>query len=498
MSYNQASAPPPSYSQATGQPPPQGMPMPTPQMPGQPPPQAGGYPAAEPPPQAGGYPGAAPPQQQSVFRLSYVDFMPSQISGTGSSGFLSFSYPQFERFDVLVTRANQWLQQNPTMEVKTCESLEVKFEYHLGSSGGVVNPDRSLFYESGKVRSCYVRGLRLWFGQKMDPSVPPQQIRYINYVPGCIQAPSLFGYPQFESFGETVNKINLMMRQNPLPGKILTVETQDVKVRGAWSGTTIDPDKSFWYEDGNYRKLFLFIIRVFYVNGPPAYEEIGTGDFVPGCTHVPSGLFDWPQFEPYSQVAARACAWANGSLQGCRLANAQTLHIKISRKGWSGQMTIDSQRSSFVDAGNMATMYVRIMRLIFLKPLQGAVAPPRPVQLSIKTFVPAQISHGGMMSFPQFETVGQTMQRALAWLNAAGANVSFAETVPIKIMGAWSSRPPAAYAEESMAYDSANHGEIYLNILRIYLDGTYHEPPPHLLPPMPQVAPSKGSDCTIQ
>ncbi|XP_066270908.1 uncharacterized protein [Branchiostoma lanceolatum] len=497
MSYNQASAPPPSYNQATGQPPPaQGMPMPTPQMPS----QAGGYPAAAPPPQAGGYPGAAPPQQQSVFRLSYVDFMPSQLAGSGSTGFLSFSYPQFERFDVLVTRANQWIQQNPTMEVKTCESLEVKFEYHMGGSGGVMNPDQSLFYESGKMRNCYVRGLRMWFGQKMDPRTPPQQISYINYVPGCVQAPSLLGYPQFESFGETVSKINMMMRQNPLPGtgKILTVETQDVKVRGAWSSTTIDPDKSFWYEDGNYRKLFLFVIRVFYVNGPPAYEEIGSGDFVPGCVHMPSGIFDWPQFESYSQVAARACAWANGSLQGCRLANAQTLHIKISRKGWSGQMAIDSQKSSFVDSGNMATMYVRIMRLIFLKPLQGAVAPPRPIQLSIKTFVPAQISQGGMMSFPQFETVGQTMQRALAWLNAAGANVIFAETVAIKIMSAWSNRPPAAYAEESMAYDSAKHGEIYLNILRIYLDGMYQEPPPQMLPPMPQVAPSKGADCTIQ
>ena len=54
---------------------------------------------------------------------------------------------------------------------------------------------------------------------------------------------------------------------------MLTVETQEMKFR-EWGGG-VQPDESFWREHGNATVCFLVIIRVFYVVGPPAYEQIG-------------------------------------------------------------------------------------------------------------------------------------------------------------------------------------------------------------------------------
>ena len=42
----------------------------------------------------------------------------------------------------------------------------------------------------------------------------------------------------------------------------------------SWTGN-VDADESFWYEEGKYGTYFLNIIRLFYEQGTPAYEEVG-------------------------------------------------------------------------------------------------------------------------------------------------------------------------------------------------------------------------------
>lgn len=54
----------------------------------------------------------------------------------------------------LVNRANEWLKENPTWEVKTCESVEFK------TSSEVVNTERMTYYEYGEQSTRYVRSLR--------------------------------------------------------------------------------------------------------------------------------------------------------------------------------------------------------------------------------------------------------------------------------------------------------------------------------------------------
>ena len=83
----------------------------------------------------------------------------------------------------------------------------------------------------------------------------------------------VFTEPVFESFAQTVTKLNLNLKRQPLPGHIITVETQDMKF-SSWK-QDCDPDKSSWLEYGKGTTYFLNVIRVFYEVGIPGYEEIG-------------------------------------------------------------------------------------------------------------------------------------------------------------------------------------------------------------------------------
>ena len=64
-----------------------------------------------------------------------------------------------DAFSVLVTRANDWLHQNPSLRSKTCESIEVKGRYD-----GVVDTNKSCYFEADhskrRMRNLYIRALR--------------------------------------------------------------------------------------------------------------------------------------------------------------------------------------------------------------------------------------------------------------------------------------------------------------------------------------------------
>ena len=65
-----------------------------------------------------------------------------------------------------MVRANEWLRQNPSVKVTVCESVETKREHMTLGGSGIVDSNRSCYYESGKHASAYVRGLRIWVAPK--------------------------------------------------------------------------------------------------------------------------------------------------------------------------------------------------------------------------------------------------------------------------------------------------------------------------------------------
>ena len=49
----------------------------------------------------------------------------------------------------------------------------------------------------------------------------PQQLGYINVVPACKDMGGFLSSPTFDTFGETVSKINAMLTAQPIPGTIV-------------------------------------------------------------------------------------------------------------------------------------------------------------------------------------------------------------------------------------------------------------------------------------
>ena len=78
---------------------------------------------------------------------------------------------------------------------------------------------------------------------------------------------------------------------------------------------------------------------------------------------------------------------------------------------------MDSQRSFFVESGRYATRYIRVVRIGFVKPFDGRdVVVERPLEVNYVTFEPLMLSSGGIFGIPLFETMAQTMKRAIDWL----------------------------------------------------------------------------------
>ena len=69
------------------------------------------------------------------------------------------------------------------------------------------------------------RCLRLWVRRRNSLDDPPQQIGYVNCVPEVVEQKTFKG-PKFLPLNRMVDKMNEVFRANPLPGKIITIETQ--------------------------------------------------------------------------------------------------------------------------------------------------------------------------------------------------------------------------------------------------------------------------------
>ncbi|ELU13029.1 hypothetical protein CAPTEDRAFT_225021 [Capitella teleta] len=426
-------------------------------------------------------------QNQMSFPISYVDFIPQCLQAPAM-----FKQPEFEKFNILMQRANQWLMQNPGFKSKTCESVEFLVD-NFQNQGQYLT--KTMFRESGNIGSSFIRGLRLWFCSKdAGDASEPQQLGYLSVVPTCLSAAGMFSKPKFENFAQTVDRINEMFRQNPIPGRLLNVETQDMTIK-SWTGS-VDADCSYFYKSADMGDSFVNVIRIFYVGGYPANEAIGCIDFSPACIQ-PGGWLTIGAFEPMTSVAAKANAWMAAN-PGLPVINLQSINYKMSAS-WDGTGTLDTLRTFYTESGAGSTLYLRILRVVFASTFDPSVMITRPgiSCLSYRTFSPCQTTTGGVYTPPEFETVSDTVKRILAWTQATEAKVISAETVPILVQTGglsqpWAIDPEAAYTFYRGGSDIAKYWRL---VIRVYLDGTYQDPPSEVLPPAPLLQPTQEACC---
>ncbi|OQV21388.1 hypothetical protein BV898_04597 [Hypsibius exemplaris] len=344
--------------------------------------------------------------------LVSVDFLPNC---TKPGGFIHWA--QFEPFPVIFQRANQWLTKNPTLELRTCETVE----FHTRSSGEVVNSVESVYRTSGEGANRYVRGLRLWMQPRIDGGSVVQQIGYFNVMPTV--RVGFFTTDVSHRLDSLIHETNALFTSNPLPGKLLTIETVTLKVSS--SGT--DPDCTSWTERGGLSQVFAYMLRIFYIQGPPALEMIGVADFVPGVL-FDGGLFHRPQLEPFPQVLGKAHHWLLQQQPGLRLLNAQTL---LHKQKWTSHL--DTLRMVYSE-NDLHTYYVRYIRLAYVipNPAYGGRSEGA-VRLNSKLFVPGMLEAPGCCSVGSYENQLQIRERMSAWMRATGAKVISVETVPMRI-----------------------------------------------------------------
>ncbi|XP_074645623.1 uncharacterized protein LOC141901933 isoform X2 [Tubulanus polymorphus] len=419
-----------------------------------------------------------PGTSDGPWRLGYLDFWPVMLKKGGT-----FSFPEYEPFGPCIQRCNDYLMANPHLEVITVESVETKIRYGAG-----VNPEIMAYMDYTNAMS-FVRGLRLWIRPRQEPG-PPQQLAHINVMPGLLKKGGVFSEAVFENLSTVVDNVNKMFRDKPLPGRILTIETQDMKMNhGLFSSNhTINPDQSAWVECPGH--IFLFVLRIFYIVGPPAMEEIGFSDSLPTCLKEGSWT-KLPHFTPVHQTVLQAQDWIKKYQSSVRITNVQAIEHKVNYgMNFTASTAFDPSKMSYWN--RQLTVFVRGIRVAYVKAMEGYSIPPsvRPIVLTERVFYPVQLTNCKTFQLPTFETLSQTMHRANEWLKHVDANVVGVETIAIRIMArAYGMGPEYIGADASFSVGEGGKkrgGCIMQIVLRIYLDNYYTEPPPHLLPPVPE------------
>ncbi|XP_055336587.1 uncharacterized protein LOC129587036 [Paramacrobiotus metropolitanus] len=355
-------------------------------------------------------------EKQSTFSpvgLQATDFLPQLIVHENSPE----NKQEYESFSVLVQRANDFLRSNPHLTVNTCESVE--FRTPNGYSIETITSVYINYYEYPKYPK-FIRGLRLWTQEKAHcKEYECEQIGYLNFVP------LIGGAVGMEGLDTLVARVNRQITTDPIPGHVVTVETQAVKL----DPTNMDPDRTILVERGTDRVVFINFIRIFYILGPEQHCQVGLHDFVPGVVQF-AGDGHELKMETFETVMKGASQWLMSLPPNYRPVNIQTVILR-----WNTDEKIDTNRMDFHEEKHYHLTYLRYLRVSYVTedPQEGPSARPL-IQLHSKLIVPLMLKKAGTFEdHGDFETQDETRTRVNAWVRATGARVVSVESLVLRI-----------------------------------------------------------------
>ena len=198
----------------------------------------------------------------------------------------------------------------PFIKIKLINTLDIKL-FFIARTSEQVNTTDSCLFVPGKGSRKYIRALRLWL-QPWPPNEQPtpQQIGYFDVVPR-VQTHTFSRDEVLDRLDTILDQTNRMLASNPLSGKIITIETDTVKIGQ-------DTNDTYWCEEGWSNPQFIYRLRIFYILGPPAFETVGIADFTPVQQASET-------FEPFHSVLAKAHTWVKAQPPELRILNAQTI-----------------------------------------------------------------------------------------------------------------------------------------------------------------------------
>lgn len=435
--------------------------------------------------------------------LAYIDIMPRCISAGNIPGKVA---PKFENFSRIIDAANLWLQNNPQVSVWKCESITKRLN---------AAKDKSLSYELNEMLRhestfgfvVYIKGLRLWLTKSAGG--PTQQLGLKTVVPEAVHiqfpvygrglyAPgqvtvagethqlslniggALRTHHTFEGLADTITRMRDRLKTDPVPGTILTIETDKVKAFEQFRDD-LDPEATCWAEDKNTFRRFTQVLRIFYIKGSPANEEIGFQQFVPEITERPDGLTGG-KFENFDALVHRLAGWVQEN-QDIRIVNIQQYDAQVEKQ--IRELEVSSDSTDDMSSTYKDQRFARTLRVFYTKssPVKGIPAN----FMSCRLFLPVRTGR------KSFECMTQTMDRIDAWLRVTGLPIFTVETVELMFNESY----PAG-ADVTKA-DYATHGasgKTWLTGIRVYFATPYQEPDPSLLPPL-KFGKQGSSSCEI-
>lgn len=420
--------------------------------------------------------------------LSYVDFMPKCLDEGNLSEKL---LPEFDTYSSILDGANIFLKDHPKLIVIKCESIEHKMSQTR--DGTAVFHLNDMLLHEGNESTVYVKGIRLWLVK--NPTSKVQQLAVKNFVPAdvTIELPThghyksgrvvishevrmmggLNPFHTYEGLEDTVVRLNTQLQEEPLPGKILTVETDHVKTRQR-KKRGLNAERTCWLDERGKWFRSTQVVRVFYVHGPLVRENVGYAEFVPEVIEQPDYCSAKPgQFEPFDSMVKKVGIWASKT-QDINIVNVQHYDATIHLSHVGTSLHISSDSTDHVVDTNTERRMARTLRVFYVT---------SPVSLNdVKTtrsrlFLPPRTGH------KSFESMTQTMDRINSWLKVTGLSVYSVETVPILFHEHNVSSEDYKLSDYTVPAEADKH---WVRGIRLYFNSDFKEPDPSLLPPVPE------------
>lgn len=434
--------------------------------------------------------------------LSYIDIMPRCLDvGNLAEKVL----PKFDTFSSILDGANLWLKDHPGLFVLKCESVEKTISlakdgtivYHLSdmclyeTNGG--NTVYMLLHETDNRGTVYVKGIRLWLVKNPRPGSPVQQLGVKNVVPAdlTIELPThgqymsgrlvishevrmlggLHPFHTFEGMEDTMTRLKALLQEEPLPGKILNIETDHIKTRQRLTHG-LNAESTCWLDGKDTWFRSTQVVRIYYVTGPQAMEDVGYQEFVPEITEQPEGSKPG-QFEPFDSLVEKLGEWASKH-PDINIVNIQHYDATAHLSHVGTSLYVSSDSTDHVINTTSERRMARTLRVFYVT---------SPVSLNLASTIRCRLFLPPRTGPKSFETMNQTMERINAWLQATGLSVFSVETVPILIHEKTVSSSDYKLSEYTVPAEPGKH---WLTGIRLYFTTNFTEPDTSLLPPVPE------------
>ncbi|CAN8001269.1 unnamed protein product [Ixodes hexagonus] len=344
--------------------------------------------------------------------LLYYEFLPL-VRRSKDTGRL-----EFQEFEDVLERASDWYSQVHGYRVVTLETVQFKFRDREPSERSIPTFDVSTSNPAAAKSHYYGDGLRVWLFPSELHAAGGVELGYRDLLPRCVEKQ---GRSCYETVPEILERFNESQDHgpDPLPGKIISVESRDVDEPSRSSGsrisTAVEGDVLTCYQ--------LFSFRVFFYRGRPTRERIPTTRARPEIHDVVPKPFDYYTFEEFTEVLKRASQWLQ-SQSPLRLYNVQTLFVKAKLHAPPGSV-LSRKVSSLV-------RYLKVLRVVystFPEASREFTSLQFPRCLSHRVFIPALTVGGEDVKVAQ--AIRALKDKMSLWSTMLRGNILCAESLTV-------------------------------------------------------------------